>query len=1336
MFRSSLFRRSPAARVVARWVERLVACVAVRARPVPALVTEKASRTGRWSTSCTVLGGWLLLSCAGNAWGATCSPAASAGTAPADWATYCWLDFSSYNEALARGGGQPFTFTLPDGSTLKFTATVTSTAGTALTAVAAPAWSGAAVGNTAFLGIPGKPILYTATNGSTVTVNFSAISLTPPAGVTAGATYSFVAADGESTNQNESLSFTTNGGNWVVLDQVPPISGNAYPTISNTGPTFTETGVAGTVGGYIVGSINATQVSTVLVAGGLQGTMFALRYSTISLNKLLVGGRVNPADQFTYKISATASATVLGSGTSSGTGNGPFSATSSFLTTPQSLTLSEVMAAGSVSPLGYYSPSLTCTNAASGSPTQLPTNVATTSYVIPSIAFGDSISCVFTNTKSGPLLAVAKSAPLPGLKVGVNSVYTLTITDSGPVGATSAQVQDALPANLTFVSAAGTNWTCANAGGLVTCNFSGGTIAAGGTSTIAVTVNAPVAAAGASITNYASVDPTGGSAAPVPGPACAPVASCTSSGPNSVIYINPLPESGTATAGTASTPIANVVANDTVNGAAATLGATGNATIAQAGAWPAGVTLDSNSGAINTSASLSPGTFSLSYQLCDRATPPNCATTTDTLTVKASIIAVPEAGTALAGSASTPIANVAANDTVNGVPASLGAAGNATVAQSGSWPPGLTLNPATGAVTTSATLAPGAYAVAYQLCDRSAPPNCATTTDTVTVSASILPGTPTGTAVAGMASTPIPDIAAGATVNGAPAILGAAGNATVAAIGTWPAGITLTPSSGAVSASATAAPGVYSLIYQLCDKTTPASCASATATVKITALIVPTTDSGTAIAGIASTPIINVAANDHVNGAAATLGPAGNANVSPVGSWPSGISLNTSTGAVVFAATVGPGTYSFPYQLCDRLTPPDCASVTDTLKVSGSAIPAPAKGSAVAGIPSTPIPNMAAGGTVNGSPAQLGPGGNATVAPVGTWPTGLSLNPSTGAVATTAELPPGTYSLGFQLCNKSTPRNCANATDTISVTALLGGALLLSKTASTTQAEIGESVQYRLQLRNTGTNTVTNVTLADTLPLGFKLIPGTVQVGLEPAQPKNAANPQGTPGPALTFSLGSIAAGAVLDIYYQVRVGVGADRGNGINTARAQGVGAQSPMAFAQVLITPGGVFDVHACVVGKIFVDCNGNRVQDAGEPGIPGVRVYFEDGTNLTSDENGNYSLCGLNPVTHVLKVDATTLPAGSRLVVLSSRNAGDGNSLFVDLRDGELHRADFAEGSCTDKVMEDVRRRHRSGPLLAPLPPAGHEHIGVDFESKDSPAGSPRVRSAPPSDPGQPP
>jgi uncharacterized repeat protein (TIGR01451 family) len=967
---------------------------------------------------------------------ASCATAASAGAAPADWRTYCWFDFSSYNDAQARSaGGQSFTYNLPDGSVLSFVATVSSTAATALNAVAAPSWGGSAVGNSAFIGIPGKPVLYTPTNGSTVTVTFSGITLSPPAGVTGGATYNFVAADGESTNNGESLSFTTTGANWTVLDQVPPISGNTYPTTTNTGTTFTETGVGGTVGGYIVGSTNATTVTTTLVAGGKQGAMFAVRFASISLNKSLVGTRVNAADQFTYKISASTSGTTLGSATSSGSGNGPFGLTSSFISSLQSLTLSEAMAPGSVSTIASYAPNLTCTNSTAGSTTLLPNNVTATSYVLSSIAFGDNISCNFTNTAQPPILTVAKSAPSPGLKVGVNSVYTLTVTNTGKGPTTTAQVKDQLPANLTFVSATGTNWTCSNASQLVTCNFAGATLAAGGTSTIAVTVNAPLAAGGAADTNYASIDPSGGSSPPAPGSGCSPVASCASAGPNTVIYINPVADSGSAPAGTASTPIVNVVANDTVSGAAATLGASGNATVAQSGTWPAGIALNTTTGAITTTTAVPIGTYSVAYQLCDRNTPPDCATVTDTVTVNASIIPVADTGSTPAGTASTAIANVAANDTVNGAAATLGASGNATVAQSGTWPAGIALNTTTGAITTTAAVPIGTYSVAYQLCDRNTPPDCATVTDTVTVNASIIPVADTGSATAGTASTAIANVAANDTVNGAAATLGASGNATVAQSGTWPAGIALNTASGAVTTTAAVAPGTYSVAYQLCDRNAPPDCATVTDTVTVNASINPVADSGSVTAGTVATAIANVAANDSVNGSPATLGASGDATVSQSGTWPAGIALNTTTGAVTTTAAVAPGTYSVAYQLCDRNTPPDCATVTDTVTVAASILPVADSGSVTAGAASTAIANVAANDTVNGAVATLGAAGNAAVSQSGTWPAGIALNTTSGAVTTTTAVAPGTYSVAYQLCDKNAPPDCATVTDTVTVNA-------------------------------------------------------------------------------------------------------------------------------------------------------------------------------------------------------------------------------------------------------------------------------------------------------------
>ena len=70
----------------------------------------------------------------------------------------------------------------------------------------------------------------------------------------------------------------------------------------------------------------------------------------------------------------------------------------------------------------------------------------------------------------------------------------------------------------------------------------------------------------------------------------------------------------------------------------------------------------------------------------------------------------------------------------------------------------------------------------------------------------------------------------------------------------------------------------------------------------------------------------------------------------------------------------------------------------------------------------------------------------------------------------------------------------------------------------------------------------------------------------------------------------------------------------------------------------------------------------------------------------------------------VDQTTLPRGSRLTTTSSRNAGDAGSLFLDLKNGELHRADVVEGSCSNRVLEQVKARRARG-----------ETQGVDTEQR---------------------
>ena len=296
--------------------------------------------------------------------------------------------------------------------------------------------------------------------------------------------------------------------------------------------------------------------------------------------------------------------------------------------------------------------------------------------------------------------------------------------------------------------------------------------------------------------------------------------------------------------------------------------------------------------------------------------------------------------------------------------------------------------------------------------------------------------------------------------------------------------------------------------------------------------------------------------------------------------------------------------------------------------------------------------------------------------------------------------------------------------------------LLLQKAADKTQVTIGDSVQYRIRVRNTNAFVVPGVRVVDTLPLGFRMIAGsaTLQVGAATVTRIADTAITGFPGPKLIFDLGTMAANSEALIVYRVRLGVGADKGSGVNVAYVEAGPTRSGAASAGVKVS-GGVFSAEACVIGKVYVDCNQNKVQDNGEPGIPGMRLYMEDGTNVTTDENGQYSLCGVRAITHVLKIDPQSAPVGARFGVTSSRNAGDPESLFIDLKNGELHRADFREQSCFPKVLEQVNQRRRLGPVYVPQKQDGKdEPWGIQFNSDQHKLDrTPAARPANPADGG---
>ena len=263
--------------------------------------------------------------------------------------------------------------------------------------------------------------------------------------------------------------------------------------------------------------------------------------------------------------------------------------------------------------------------------------------------------------------------------------------------------------------------------------------------------------------------------------------------------------------------------------------------------------------------------------------------------------------------------------------------------------------------------------------------------------------------------------------------------------------------------------------------------------------------------------------------------------------------------------------------------------------------------------------------------------------------------------------------------------------------ALALSGLFVDKRASRATVEIADVLDYTIRVRNNAARALSGpgVELTDSLPAGFAYQPGSARRDGQPT-----AEPAGGRGPQLRFNLGTIESGAQVQLTYRVRVGPGALEGDGTNRAQAAFGAMQSNLAAARVTVQ-GGVFTTRGYIVGRVWLDCNRNRVQDDGELGIPGVRIYLEDGSSAITDGEGKYSFYGVTPRTHVVKLDKTSMPEGAELIALSNRHAGDAGSVFADVKNGELFKANFAEASCAAPVRRAVElRRAQPEPLTADI------------------------------------
>src|SRR5690606_491459 len=93
-----------------------------------------------------------------------------------------------------------------------------------------------------------------------------------------------------------------------------------------------------------------------------------------------------------------------------------------------------------------------------------------------------------------------------------------------------------------------------------------------------------------------------------------------------------------------------------------------------------------------------------------------------------------------------------------------------------------------------------------------------------------------------------------------------------------------------------------------------------------------------------------------------------------------------------------------------------------------------------------------------------------------------------------------------------------------------------------------------------------------------------------------------------------------------------------------------------------------------------NGDGIPKA-KSGVADVALYLEDGTRVVTDKSGKFSITGVAPGTHVLRLDETSLPKGLVPKPLSNRFMGDGASQFVDMTPHGLFKANFALDKTAD-------------------------------------------------------
>jgi uncharacterized repeat protein (TIGR01451 family) len=237
------------------------------------------------------------------------------------------------------------------------------------------------------------------------------------------------------------------------------------------------------------------------------------------------------------------------------------------------------------------------------------------------------------------------------------------------------------------------------------------------------------------------------------------------------------------------------------------------------------------------------------------------------------------------------------------------------------------------------------------------------------------------------------------------------------------------------------------------------------------------------------------------------------------------------------------------------------------------------------------------------------------------------------------------------------PQSAASAP--VALVGLAPNQLGLEKSADVLEVGLGETAPYTLVVQNTGDNPLSDLRIVDSLPDGGRFADGSAL----------GADSVHVDGRVLTFFwTGPLAPGATHTVHYQVAI-ISADQQVIENRAYATAEGGfvSTQVQVAWVRLRKGWPLETRA-VIGKVWLDLNGDGVQNGDEPGVGGLDVWTDDGEVATSDADGKFSFQNVRAGGHAFRLDPTTVPADYRIATsdqIVALDAGGWTTPIVQFR-----------------------------------------------------------------------